>query len=81
MNRPQVAYFLSGVLAYFPSGAHRKRRSGSNVARRAKALTKASCASSSATARSLTRRVATFTAAEAYLPTRALKAAWDPASA
>ena len=22
MNRPQVAYFLSGVLAYFPSGAH-----------------------------------------------------------
>jgi hypothetical protein len=21
MNRPQVAYFLSGVLAYFPSGA------------------------------------------------------------
>ena len=21
MNRPQVAYFLSGVLAYFPTGA------------------------------------------------------------
>jgi len=25
MNRPQVAYFLSGVLAYFPSGARSNR--------------------------------------------------------
>ena len=26
MNPPQVAYFLSGVLAYFPSGARRTDR-------------------------------------------------------
>ena len=24
MNRPQVAYFLSGVLVYFPSGARKR---------------------------------------------------------
>jgi hypothetical protein len=29
MNRPQVAYFLSGPLAYFPSGA---RSQGSDQA-------------------------------------------------
>lgn len=28
MNRPQVAYFLSGVLAYFPSGARTARQRG-----------------------------------------------------
>ena len=64
-----------------PENQDENRRSGSKVPRLAKALTKASCASSSANARSPTSLAATFTAAEAYLPTRAPKAACDPASA